>query len=149
MERRSVRVEGIPVFGQVVSWVRKLSSRFVQSGELKRLDADEVTRIARDFGMSVPDLHALESSGAHVRELLAKRLAGLELSEVALKEEHFAEFADLNRVCAGCASTRKCASDFQKQRPGHSEYCPNTDTLEALRATSAACCKPARNEQRN
>jgi hypothetical protein len=142
MERRVGRFESVPVIGYVVSWARRLSLRAGQSNELQRLDPEEINRIARDFGISVSDLLTLAKSDVGVQELLKQRLAEMGLSEQLLQNKHPREFGDLNRVCASCASTKRCANDFLQHKPGHSEYCPNTDTLEALRAAGDANAEP-------
>lgn len=142
MERRTGRLETVPMIGHVVSWARKLSVRFGQTSELQKLDPDEINRIARDFGVSVSDLLTLAKSDGHVQELLTQRLAEMGLSEKLLQDRHPKEFGDLNRVCASCASTKRCTNDFLQHKSGHSDYCPNTDTLEALRAIGDANAEP-------
>ena len=131
MERRA---ESVPMIDHVVSWAKRFARRFGQSAELQKLDPDELSRIARDFGISVSELLTLAKSDAGVQDLLTQRLAEMGLSEELLQKKHPREFGDLNRVCASCASTKRCANDFLRHKAGHSEYCPNTDTLEALRA---------------
>ncbi|EGP08174.1 hypothetical protein CSIRO_1900 [Bradyrhizobiaceae bacterium SG-6C] len=142
MEPQAGPLERVSILGHVMSWAKRCSQRFRRPDGLQALDADEVNRIARDFGLSTSDLLTLAGSGSHVRELLTQRLAGMGLSEEILKKKHFSEFGDLNRVCANCTSTKRCASDFQNGRSGHSGYCPNTDTLEALRAAGDANNEP-------
>lgn len=138
MERRTGRLESVPMIGHVVSWAKQLSLRFGQSNELQKLDPDEINKIARDFGISVSELLTLAKSDVRVQELLKQRLAEMGLSEELVRNKHPNEFGDLNRVCACCASTKRCANDFLQHKPGHSEYCPNTDTLEALRVQGDA-----------
>jgi len=142
MERTIGRFESVPIIGHVVSWAKRLSLRFRQSDELRGLDPDEMKRIARDFGISVSELLVVAKSDVGVQELLRQRLVEIRLSEELLQKKHPHEFGDLNRVCASCASTKRCASDFLRHKPGRSEYCPNTDTLEALRAMGDANAEP-------
>lgn len=142
MERRTRRLETVPMIGHVVSWAKKLSVRFGQSSGLQKLEPDEINRIARDFGVSVSDLLTLAKSDTHVQELLTQRLIEMELSEKLLQDKHPREFGDLNRVCASCASTKRCTNDFLQHKSGHSDYCPNTDTLEALRAIGGSNAEP-------
>ena len=132
MERRT---DSVPMIDHVVSWAKKFARRFGQSNELQKLDPDEISRIARDFGISVSELLTLAKSDAGVQDLLTQRLAEMGLSEELLQKNHPHEFGDLNRVCASCGSTKRCAKDFLQHKASHSEYCPNTDTLEALRAS--------------
>jgi hypothetical protein len=135
MERR---FESVPMIGRVVSWAKKLSLRYGQSDELRKLDPEEISRIARDFGISPSELLKVARSDVGVQALLKQRLIEMGLSETLLQNQHPKEFGDLNRVCAGCASAKRCASDFQQQKSGRSDYCPNTFTLEALRAKCEA-----------
>ena len=142
MERRTGRLESVPMIGHVVSWAKRFSRQFGQSNELQKLDPDEINRIARDFGVSVSDLLTLAKSDVHVQELLTQRLVEMGLSEKLLQDKHPKEFSDLNRVCVSCVSTKRCANDFLQRKSGHSDYCPNTDTLEALRAIGDANAEP-------
>ena len=135
MERR---FENVPMIGCVISWAKTFSIRLGQSDELRKLDSEEISRIARDFGISPSELLMVARSDVGVQALLKKRLAEMGLSETVLQNQHPKEFGDLNRVCAGCGSAKRCASDFEQQRSVRSDYCPNTFTLEALRAKSKA-----------
>lgn len=136
------RFESIPMIGRVVSWAKKLSDRYVQSEELRKLDPEEINRIARDFGVSVSELLVVARSDVGVQALLKQRLVEVGLSEELLQKRHPKEFGDLNRVCASCVSAKRCASDFQQQKSGRSDYCPNTFTLDALRVKSEATAEP-------
>jgi hypothetical protein len=138
MERRAGRFESVPMIGHVVSWAKRVSFRFDQSEELRKLNPDEIKKIARDFGISPSEFLMVARSDVGVQALLKQRLVEMGLSETLLQNQHPKEFGDLNRVCAGCASAKRCASDFQQERSGRSDYCPNTFTLEALRAGSDA-----------
>ncbi|WP_425994854.1 DUF6455 family protein [Afipia sp. DC4300-2b1] len=142
MERRPGRLETVPMIGHIVSWAKKFSWQFGRSNELQELEPDEIRRIARDFGVSVSDLLTLAKSDVHVQELLTQRLAEMGLSEKLLQDKHPREVGDLYRVCASCASTKQCTNDFLQHKSGHSEYCPNTETLEALRAIGDANAAP-------
>lgn len=149
MERRTGRLESVPMIGHVVSWAKRLSLRLGRSNELQKLDPDEIYRIARDFGVSVSELLTLAKSDAGVQELLKQRLLEMGLSEKLVQNKYPSEFGDLNRVCASCVSTKRCANDFRQHKPGHSEYCPNTDTLEALRVMGDSNAEPRISGRKN
>lgn len=85
MERRTGRLESVPMIGHVVSWAKQLSLRFGQSNELQKLDPDEINRIVRDFGISVSELLTLAKTSAGVQELLKPRFAEVGLSEELLQ----------------------------------------------------------------
>lgn len=130
------------MMSRAVSWAKTLSARFGRLNELRNLDPDEVSRIAGESGVSVPDLLKLARGNGRSQDLLNRRLVEMVLSEKVLRDRHPREFNDLNRVCAMCTSTRRCANDFRRQKPGRSEYCPNTYTLEVLRAAGYADAEP-------
>ena len=126
----------LPLLSGFVAWTRSLSSRFKRSRELRSLDPQELRSIARDLGVTVPELFRLSSQGADIEWLLEKRLAEMGLSESLMRARHPKVLRDLNRVCGNCASAQRCASDFAQNKSGRSTYCPNTQTLEALQKIS-------------
>ena len=81
MERR---FGSVPMIGHVVSWAKRLSHRFSQSDELRKLDPEEINRIARDFGVSVSELLVVAKSDVGVQALLKQRLVEIGLSEELL-----------------------------------------------------------------
>ena len=123
---------GLPLIDGFIAWTRDFSSRFTRPRELRALDPQELGNIARDLGVSVPELFRLASQGVSIELLLKKRLAEMDLSEDFLREHHPKVLHDLDRVCGNCASARKCGSDFAQKKADHSAYCPNTQTLEAV-----------------
>lgn len=100
MERR---FGSVPMIGHVVSWAKRLSHRFSQSDELRKLDPEEINRIARDFGVSVSELLVVAKSDVGVQALLKQRLVEIGLSEELLQNRYPKQFGDLNRVCASCS----------------------------------------------
>ncbi len=133
MKRRAGHLETIPMIGHIVSWAKIFLRQFSRSNELQEMEPDEISRISRDFGVSVSDLLTLAKSNRHVQELLTQRIVEMGISGKRLQDKHPKEFGDLYRVCANCASTKRCTNEFLQHKSGHSDYCPNTDTLEALR----------------
>lgn len=129
--------------GGVVSLAKRLFARDEQSRQLQRLDHAEFEKIARDIGVSVSELFALASKRVDIQELLKRRLAEIGLSEDLLRECYPKVLSNLDRVCAGCAFTAQCSDDFKQHRPGRSDYCPNTPTLEALRERNESKSMPA------
>ena len=127
---------GLPLIGGFIAWTRDFSSRFTRPRELRALDPQELGNIARDLGVSVPELFRLASQGANIESLLKKRLAEMNLSEDFMREHHPKILHDLDRVCCNCASAKRCANDFAQKKADHSAYCPNTQTLEALQKSA-------------
>jgi hypothetical protein len=115
------------------------SSRTIRSSALSELECAgtaEVERIAKDVGVSAPELRNLISRGPDAANLLLLRMAALKLdrSEVARNEP--AMFQDLQRVCSMCQSKRQCRRDLARGSPDPEweDYCPNVATLKALDA---------------
>lgn len=122
----------MPLVGGFIAWTRGLSSRFTRLRELRSLDQQELGGIARDLGVTVPELFRLASQGANIEWLLEQRLAEMGLSAKLMQARHPKVLRDLDRVCGNCDSARRCASDFAQGKSRRSAYCPNTQTLEAL-----------------
>jgi hypothetical protein len=81
------------------------------------------------------DLDALSKKSDARGNLLLRRLTEFGLSQEALKIRHPEVLHDLQRVCGYCDSTGRCASEFKRAGSAaiRSDYCPNTQTLEALK----------------
>jgi hypothetical protein len=69
-------------------------------------------RIARDVGLSEPDLRALSCRHSGASELMPQRLAQLGLDPAYVKLSRTATYQDLQRVCAACKAWRRCARDL-------------------------------------
>jgi hypothetical protein len=115
-------------------WSRKIADKFASSNELQGMDREEFKQIALDLNLSVADLDALSRRSDSSGDLLRKRLAEFGLSQEGLTDRQPEVLRDLLRVCGNCASTRRCASEFEQENSNanHSDYCPNTQTLQAL-----------------
>ncbi|WP_457929362.1 DUF6455 family protein [Bosea thiooxidans] len=70
--------------------------------------------------------------------LLHRRLAreGIDPEQLAHKQASI--MRDMVGVCAECSMTRRCRRDLDRQgiRSVHHQYCPNAETIEALRQGS-------------
>ena len=118
----------------LIGWLKAIVSRAVNRNELRDIGRAEFNQIARDLNLSSLELHKLSVGNGSSPALLEKRLAEFDLAPELVKRLHPEVLRDLQRVCAMCASTKRCAREFARQEPasGRSEYCPNTQTLEAL-----------------
>jgi hypothetical protein len=110
----------------------------VNDGELQGLDRTEFAQIARDLNLSPPELYAISVGGNQSAALLNKRMAEFGLSPAVVKKQHPEVSRDLERVCGMCSSKKRCASEFEQRGsdPSKSDYCPNTQTLQALEGES-------------
>lgn len=118
--------------GQTIGrWISSLKRR----EELDKLGPAEVNRIAADAGTSVGELYALESTGPDAARLLPRRLELLGIDRNALLREEPATLRDLERVCSLCGHKTVCEHDMDRTVVGDDwkTYCPNAQTLRALR----------------
>src|SRR3974390_1930777 len=105
--------------------------------DLKCCAEDEVERMARDLGVSVPELHKLASLGPQSADLLLRRMAALDLDIKEVTEIAPQTLRELQRTCSLCANKKLCARDLAREpvnNPAWESYCPNAATLMALNA---------------
>jgi hypothetical protein len=128
----------LPRRSGLAGWIRAVASRFVNDGELQGLDRTEFAEIARDLNLSPAELYAISTGGNLSGDLLNKRMAEFGLSPEVVKKQHLEVSRDLERVCGMCSSKKRCASEFGQRGwgPSRSDYCPNTQTLQALEGES-------------
>jgi len=119
----------------LAQWFREHITKSDEA-ELKCLGDEVVERIAKDMGVTAPELHELARMGPGAAALLQRRMAELDLdpTEVARLEPN--TLHDLQRVCTMCEHHRRCARDLSQHPadPVWKDYCPNAATLEALNA---------------
>jgi hypothetical protein len=117
-----------------MGWLRSIAAKFARSNGMEGLDRKEFEQVARDLNLSTAELDALSRKSNSFSDLLGKRLAEFGLSEDQVRSSHPEVLRDLQRVCGNCVSTSQCASEFKqpKSAANQSDYCPNTQTLQAL-----------------
>jgi len=117
-------------------WWKSSVTRSSELAELRCCAEDDVERVARDVGVSAPELRRLVRDGPGAADLLYRRMAELDLDrkEVAAVKPRI--FQDLQRACALCRHRRQCARDLARDPngPEWEDYCPNVATLKALDA---------------
>ena len=96
----------------------------------------EVERIARDLGVSVPELRSIARQGPESADLLLRRMSELNLDPAEVARTEPATLHDLQRVCTLCQDHKRCSKDLAGDPSGAQwqEYCPNVTTLKALDA---------------
>lgn len=124
----------------------------MSDGELQGLDRTEFAQVARDLNLSPSELYAISTGGNLSGDLLNTRMAEFGLSPEVVKKHHPEVSRDLERVCGMCSAKKRCASESGQRGsdPSRSDYCPNTQTLQALERESVieeralpigpACC---------
>ena len=114
------------------NWTKKRSAEL----ELSCCAEEEISRTARDLGMSTDEFHKLVSRGPEAANLLLRRMAALDLDRDKVSQLEPQTFHDLQKNCALCDSRRQCVGDLARDPsgPAWQNYCPNVDTLMALNA---------------
>ncbi len=102
--------------------------------EIRQMDRTELYRIASDMRVSPGVLDLLVRQGPHAADELPKLLKALDIDEADLARTEPLVLRDMERVCAMCASKRKCDHDLAAgTSAGHyAEYCLNAPTIDGL-----------------
>ena len=127
---------------RLVEWWHNLRAARMRLGELQRC-GDAVGHIARDVGLSHWDLYAMAAKPPDAADQLKQRLAALDIDRAALLHRDPRVARDLERVCSLCGQKRRCERDLagHPNDPVWRTYCPNTLTLDALKAPATAATR--------
>ena len=119
----------------VARWYREHITKSDEA-ELKCLGQEVVDRMARDIGVTAPELHDLARMGPGAAALLRRRMAELDLDPAEVGRLEPQTLQDLQRVCSMCEHHRRCTHDLSQDpaNPVWKNYCPNAATLEVLNA---------------
>jgi hypothetical protein len=99
--------------------------------EINKADPDEARRIARDLGVSVPELRELSALGPSAADLLPRRLRSINVDPATVDR---AVMQDLQRCCSRCQDKALCQYELE-DKPKRAEwpkYCPNEQTIKAI-----------------
>ena len=118
-------VEAVRQWWRVQSYLKKLEA----------LGPTAMAELARDNAIPEADLRQLVSRSDTDSALLPRLLVRLGIDPEQLARRQASVMRDMAIVCAGCAMTRRCRSDLSQQDAPlrHGRYCPNTETIKALR----------------
>jgi hypothetical protein len=96
----------------------------------------EAERMAHDLGLPVSELRKIAEYGPDSADLLARRMAELNLDKNEVAAAVPRTLQDLQRVCTMCASHRRCARDLERDPADRAweDYCPNAAVLKMLNA---------------
>ena len=102
--------------------------------EVELMSGTERMRLAEDVGMSGADLRRFHSLHNTASELMPRRLCQLGIDVGYVKYDLPATYRDLERVCAGCKSSRRCERDLARgdAQSGMGSYCLNSATIDWL-----------------
>lgn len=116
------------ILRRIEDWV----SAFRKSAVLDRIDARELTRLARDAGVPTGEFRGLYEKPSDSAQLLDRRLEASHLTEAAREDP--VVYRDLQRVCSQCECKGWCEDDLDRNatNPAWKAYCPNFATLDSL-----------------
>jgi hypothetical protein len=114
-------------------WFRRPARHLKAMMELRSCSEKDIDKIARDVGVSEQDLMYLASHRGR-DELMPQRLEALHLDPAYIEVAYPAAYRDLQRVCAYCADSARCARDLASGdvQAGMRDYCLNAHTIDAL-----------------
>jgi uncharacterized protein YjiS (DUF1127 family) len=120
----------------VSRWWRNWRASRASVNELEACGADEVAHLARDVGVGPSELRTIAAKWPDDAGLLSRRIAEIGLDARQITGATPQVMRDLQRVCAQCAEHGRCAGDLDRdgKDPEWREYCPNVQTLDALRS---------------
>ena len=97
--------------------------------------------MAHDLGLPVSELRKLAEHGPEAADLLARRMAELNLDKNEVAAVVPRTLQDLQQVCTMCESHRQCARDLRRDPadPTWEDYCPNVgvEDVECIALGSA------------
>ena len=103
--------------------------------ELDGLGSDGLRELAGDVALQQADLYNLVSRSPADGALLPRLLASIGLDGDRVSRQQPAVMRDMARICAGCDSARRCRRELDREEAelSYQAYCPNAETIEALR----------------
>lgn len=103
--------------------------------ELGELDQATIAELARDNAIPASDFQRLASHGSMNAALLHRLLRREGIAPERLAHNEAGIMRDMAVICSGCAMTRRCRRDLDHQElvSPHERYCPNAETIKALR----------------
>ena len=123
------------MLGRLGSWWRKWRERATTIAGLRECGDAELAHIASDIGLGAGDLKILAGKWPDAADLAKRRVAALGLDTDAIERAEPGVMRDLKRVCALCGNKRACEHDldYGARTSRWQDYCPNVETLEAIR----------------
>lgn len=122
------------VLHAVADWVNRHRASAGRNDDLGSCDATEVRRMAGDLNLSEAELRAMAGKGRDAAKQLTQLLVALKVDPAALANAEPAVMHDLQRVCSGCSSKKRCAHDLEDGTmvEHFPEFCPNAYTLTMI-----------------
>jgi hypothetical protein len=124
--------------GPALAAARHLLSRVREwwghRSELDTMHPEDLARLARDLGVTGPELRDLAARGPDASHLLYERMHALGLTKADVERLAPGLMRDLERTCACCQEKGVCERDLVA-RPGSPTwggYCPNAAALTSV-----------------
>ncbi len=132
--------ENADTVGFITRWWRNWKRHYAAARELDACRDGEVAHLAQDLGVSSAELRTLAGRWPDSADLLRRRMdaLGIDAAQVGRLEPEV--MRDLQRVCGQCTNEKRCEHDLRRDAGDHAAhgswrtYCPNVDTLEAVRS---------------
>jgi hypothetical protein len=124
----------ISLLSLLARWWRNWFCNHAGVAELQNLSLQDFKAIAKDVGASANELRALAGKWPDSADLLARRMAMLQLDPAPIWNSQSAVARDLQKTCSLCADKVRCEHDLQNGliNPDWRRYCANSSTLMAL-----------------
>ncbi len=118
-----------PLVSAFRDWTRGIRSTL----SLDECDSYEVSRMAREFGVTPSELSQMSKLPPDATTELLCRMAVIGLDAVAVRKAEPGSMRDMQRLCGACVSKKRCQRDLSGDRgEAWRQYCPNAGTLDAL-----------------
>jgi hypothetical protein len=130
--------EGEPAVGTLTAvhhFLSRLRDWWRRRSELDTMDPEELERIAKDLGMTGPELKNLAARGPDAAHLLYERMQVLGLTKVDVERVAQGLMRDMERTCACCDEKGVCEKDLaaRPDDPAWAGYCPNAAALTSVK----------------
>jgi hypothetical protein len=124
------------MIGGMKQWWRNWRRANSHLSELICCGEYEAERMAHDLGLPVSELRRLTGYGSEAADLLAHRMAALNIDMKQITAVVPRTFQDLQRICTMCERHRQCARDLGRNPADQAweDYCPNAAMLKMLTA---------------
>jgi transcriptional regulator with XRE-family HTH domain len=132
----SGRVRPIGLIDRVAKWLKNQRAVADDRRALSCCSAGEMERLARDVGVSSSaELLELIGKGPDSADLLYEMAEVLDIPLEAVRRTQPGVVRELEARCSRCDCKGRCAHELHDgtARENYSEFCPNAETLDALR----------------
>jgi hypothetical protein len=133
-EPETMRSKPYPLFDELIGVFGNGLKRRREIREMRELEPNEFTGIARELGITPEDLDTFVRKGPQAVDELPKLLKALGIDETALGRNQPLVLRDMERVCTACQQKHRCSRDLKTGTSAEhfEDYCLNALTIDAL-----------------